>query len=468
MKDEDAMSSYAIVKRQRIITGETDLDDDEMYDDVIIDPDNEDDTESSSCSESMFSFLALLESVKNIQSDRGIDSSNNTTSVEIFNDKLLFKQITRLFKFNLYQLNLSKKETLMFLIEWNCSQCRLLAPFDQLAYNRLAEMHMTQRRPSKLFESYVLHNSSNTSLEYNLLTIRRLSFILKACGSDPLDRRFLRKNSLLLNTQASFLAPFYLDIFPVSEIERLFNNFQIDLIKQMRHAYTEKFSHKLIKRSRLDNAIDFTTLTDYIAENIVWNCLILFKYHFTRPNRHKMSRVASTDTFQLRAFRLHNRQAVWDKFYYINFYLSFVYISVHLDLVISYKNESNATLEIQKLATLNQLLPKLLETLILSNHVSKYDLARIESCFTARLTECGDRDDLESMYYKKTLNEIKSLNYSTPLTLKHLCRVRIKESLVEFDMTTLNQINDTRLTGELKRYVLFDHEIQDFFGDMIT
>lgn len=204
-------------------------DDDDDYDDDdrhshTSDEDEEDDEsehEETISPESMFSFLALWESLIHLQPKSMISGENNKTDsgtgclvstdsncnqIENRQRKLVFKQITKRFSYNISNIvnkqHAVNKSTLLFYIEWNCSQIKMIAPFDLLAYSRLTKMHMTKRRYSPLFQSYLSQNSNNKKLEFNYLSVKRLRKLFSKLDYDPLHDKFIKKNSLLLNCKS--------------------------------------------------------------------------------------------------------------------------------------------------------------------------------------------------------------------------------------------------------------------------
>lgn len=223
-------------------------------------------------------------------------SSNSNTDLNN-NELMLLKPINNLLKYSLSnKLHLMRKDTLLFLIESNL-RANLRSPFDLFAYDRL-------KRSNRVVPE------SSAKFDYNLASVRRLSRMIEkrfnaATGDaaaaaapimyNPLDPFVLKSNGLLPNSMATFLMPFYFDIFKVTELGS-FSQEHVQLMLALKRSFKAQLY------------LNYDALVAYLRENILWNCFILFKY------RHVQSAAASMGFF--------------------NFYLSFVHILVHLEQVI--------------------------------------------------------------------------------------------------------------------------------------
>lgn len=217
-------------------------------------------------------------------------SSNSNTDLNN-NELMLLKPINNLLKYSLSnKLHLMRKDTLLFLIESNL-RVNLRSPFDLFAYDRL-------KRSNRVVPE------SSAKFDYNLASVRRLSRMIEkrfnAAGDaasmmyNPLDPYVLKSNGLLPNSMATFLMPFYFDIFKVTELGS-FSQEHVQLMLALKRSFKAQLY------------LNYDALVAYLRENILWNCFILFKY------RHVQSAAASMGFF--------------------NFYLSFVHILVHLEQV---------------------------------------------------------------------------------------------------------------------------------------
>lgn len=204
------------------------------------------------------------------------------TNSDTQSDVVLIKPINNLLKYSLSnRLHLMRKDTLIFLIESNLAT-NLRSPFDQLAYDRLKRSNRLQPERS-------------TKFDYNYASVRRFCrFLSQRQIHNPLDKRLLKQNALLPNCMSTFLMPFYFDIFKVTELSN-FNQEQIQLMLALKRSF------------RAQIFLNYDVLIAYLRENIVWNCFILFKYRHLRTPDARMG--------------------------VFNFYLSFIYILIHLEQV---------------------------------------------------------------------------------------------------------------------------------------
>jgi len=332
------------------------------------------------------------------------------------------------FEYNLESnLSLLKKETLFFLIERNQSK-NILSPFDQFASARMKKMCSYQSKSSK-------HN-------YNYNSVQKIQRLLRKFGNNSLNSNYLEKHNLLSNCVSQFFMPFFFDIFKASELHS-FSRDSIEIILLLRRAHKTEIYLK------------YESLIAYFAENLIWNCLILYKYTF---NNDFLSRMG-----------------------YLNFYLSFIAILIHLNYVISFsQNEILLASYSRKLEDLSVFLDLFLDALILnglfkySNYVQfkrfflhkQFPLSELQkSLFKAdnpldKSRFYTENICFEQAYLNISLSNLRSKSIKIfPLKLKNLCRAKIKECLNKnYDSLTIEQLN---VPKPVKSFLLFDQEIQD-------
>jgi hypothetical protein len=422
------------------------------------------------------SYLALSESLKmslNLGNDTQCDDtafnslaaalltqqSSSAAAKSNSSSQFQFRPINKIFKYGLNNLNLMKKDTLLFLIE-SSSASRIVAPFDELAYARLTKMSGGLLDTAACFGSASVANVSASKLDFNYQHIKRLHRLLKEVSYNPLDRKFLKRNALLPNCVSNLFMPFYFDVFRMTEMQSLFNKEQVELVLNLKKSFAVKTSQLML---------DYNVLTSYFKENVVWNCLVLFKYKQPKRELTQSVRLA-----------------------YFNFYLSFVYIQIHLESVVFYHqnsmNSHNSSYNnkvvkdhMKKAIELGLLLPCLLDALISNGLFTHTDYVKFKRFCRKQLllkppqAFPGKREggnvqqnaedssfrkvaiDLESKYYENATKSVEAkCETCFPLTLKHLCRIKVKNCMTQFDVKAVNSLN---LPGAMKSFLLFDDEI---------
>ena len=368
--------------------------------------------------------------------------------------QFVFRPISKLFRYSLNsRLNLTKKETLLFLIESSHAN-RITAPFDQLAYSRLTKLNILDAAAAESVDD-------NSKLDFNRMNIKKLSKLLRLVNFNPLDKTYLRKNPLLPNCVSTLLMPFYFDIFKMTELQSVFGTKeQIALVLNLKKAYAHKTTQLLL---------DYNMLTSYFKENVIWNCLTLYKYQMKKRGESVASRMA-----------------------YLNFYFSFVYIQIHLESVVLFFSGGGGSSESQwntienklvkeqhmkKVIEMSLLLPALLEALIENGLIKHVDYIKFKR-FYAKYRFLNDNKnnsnknisnnnnnnnnrgrsiDLESRYYENCMKSVEGKCESCfPLKLKNLCRMKIRECMEPLNLSAVNKLS---LPSSMKSFILFDDEI---------
>lgn len=330
-------------------------------------------------------------------------TDTNQLSHDMVNIKIMLnkKPINRLCvpDYNLTTMNLSDKETLFYLIERNLSNF-LLSPFDQFAYSRLTNTSLDSRMIKvKVFDRY---NSSK---------IKKLASL--SCRYDLNDKQYLRCNPLMPSAISSSLSPFFFDIFSIGDLEKLGSD-TVQKILSLKRSHTPK------------KFLDKDQLTENIAQNILWNCIALYKF-----------RISSERTVRMGLF---------------NYYLSYVYVISHLELLSeSIKDSSKIVKEINKLKLL---LPKLMKALINNGLFKNPDFNRFKE-FLSSHKRLELTQGIENAYYKNAIKYVEAEQLSKPLSLSALCRVKVKSSLKTYDYETLELLD---LPKPVKKFLMFEDE----------
>ncbi|RNA32321.1 hypothetical protein BpHYR1_012252 [Brachionus plicatilis] len=316
-------------------------------------------------------------------------------------------------KYNLSHLNLIKKDTLVFLMEKNFAN-GIKCPFDVFAYTRLVKM------PSP---------NSNDNNFYNFSVVRKISKLLTHYQNNPLHGKFLRDNSLLPCTVGMFLMPFYFDIFSIRELNE-FSPIEIDMILNLKKNYqTQVF-------------LNYDSLISNYKDNILWNCLVIYKYKLDDSTKFGSSRIE-----------------------YLNYFLAMMYTLYHLEYVIYYtqssSHEENQVLKkhITRALELNEMILLLFEAYILAGLFTQRDYVEYER-FVNKQIDCPmdhNAYNLEKNYYQNTLSMIRENSEKVfPLRLTNLCRIKIKNSMKEYNRKNVSKLP---LSKDIKKFILFENEL---------
>lgn len=357
-------------------------------------------------------FNIILEAVLNI-SPYFPDNENLTPSPcltydqETENHNLLIENKFNLnsLDYNLKDLDLSHRATLSYLIERNISNA-IVSPFDQYAYSKLTKTSMDANlRKAKSYDNY---NSCKLKYLSNLVKQFKLT-----------DKEYLKRNQFLPSAVSSFLAPFLFDIFTVSDLERL-GTTTVETILNLRRSFTPR---KFLKKDYLMSEI---------SQDILWNCIALYKFKLPSGSNLRMG--------------------------LFNYYLSYIYMLTHLELVLKSKDYNASLLNeySKKIADLEKLLPILLNALILNGLFKHSDLHNFKRFIKNNHKTC--QANIESAYYKNGIKHLSSVvSTSFPLSLSSLCRIKIRNNLKQYDSMTINQLN---LSQHMKETLMFNKELK--------
>jgi hypothetical protein len=380
---------------------------------------------SPSSSESSSSSNELVNSFEinlNLQNDTTIQETSTKPR------KICFRAIRFSLKYNLDNLSLLRKETIFFLIERNQFK-NILSPFDQFAYARMKKNSHTQTQYSRSRKN-----------NYNYKSVQDVQNILEKFSQDPLNKQYLVKNNLLSNCVSQLLMPFFFDIFQPTELHT-FNSESIEVMLLLRRSYkTEIF-------------LKYESLIGYFVENLLWNCLIAYKYNFNQNSHCRMG--------------------------YLNFYLSFLAILIHLNYVIfQSQNENLIRSYSRKIDDLKSFLELFLDSLIQNGLFKHLDYIKFKRFFLEKQFPFNETQLLifntntpisdsklysktsgfEQTYLNSSLRNLRNISMKTlPMKLKNLCRIQVKKLLNKnYNSITIEKFN---LPKPIKDFILFDQEI---------
>ena len=180
-------------------------------------------------------------------------------------------------------LNLTCRRSLINVIEWNREHNKIFCPFDELAFFKLSDSCYKPRRKFSEFQTNWRRLSANCVncdvlfkkvSESELKLYDTSSFLAESSIEMSSPMRNVEENNsticqlLLPLCVASYLKPFFFDIFEPSELKHLSNK-SIDILLTLKNNFEPTTHWDRSSRSILQSA----------AENILWNCFALFKYH---------------------------------------------------------------------------------------------------------------------------------------------------------------------------------------------
>ncbi|CAF0703584.1 unnamed protein product [Brachionus calyciflorus] len=163
---------------------------------------------------------------------------------------------------------------------------------------------------------------------------------------------------------------------------------------------------KLKNRLNPESYLDTNFINMHILENVIWNCFALYKYRFNST-------------------------------YKIGFLNYLISLYCFMEIL-----ESS-----DKKAKISKILPFYIEALVLNGFLKRKDLESLQL-------------DESKNYVRKFMSHLNGVNSEVP-KLKNICRLFIKNRLVNFDRITIDKLS---LDDENKNFLLFDHEFQNLFA----
>lgn len=341
---------------------------------------------------------------------------NQDALTDIANLKILLDKQTKVFKnsfkYNIDNLNLSDKETLIFLIDRNLQNC-IIPPVDLFAYSKLNKIASLKDLSVKRYD------------KYNSLKINHIQKLSKKYDLDSAE--FLKHNTLLPGPISYYLTPLFFDIFSINDLKRL-------------GPKTVKFILHLKKDYTPTNILDAAQLTSNIKQNILWNCIALHKF-----------KLPKTDIVKMGAF---------------NFYLCFIYILTHIEWLIA-KNrivESRIEMEKSKLTDMKTYLPSLFNALIINGHFTHSDFFKFKKFAQKKLR--NNEENIETAYYQNSLKYVTSMPViKSPLTLASLCRITVKDNMKNFNQ---EKISELQLSKTMQSFLRFEDELNCLFSTVYS
>lgn len=308
------------------------------------------------------------------------------------------------FKNNIDNLDLNDKETLFFIIDRNLQNC-VVPPADIFAYSKLNKMASLENLNVKRYD------------RYNCLKINHIHKLSKKY--DINSKPFLKHNTLLPGSIAYYLTPFFFDIFSMNNLKGIDKK-------------TVKFMLYLKKSYTQQKQFDSVQLNSNIQQNILWNCIALNNLKFVR-----------NDTMRMGMF---------------NTYLCFIYVLTHTELLITNSHHIGhriSTAEESKISMLKDLLPFLLDALILNGHFTQSDYYKFKQFALIKLR--GNEENIETNYYRNSLKYVTMHpKLQSPLNLSSLCRITIKDSIKKFNRETLAEL---KLSKATENFLMFENEL---------
>ena len=367
-----------------------------------------------------------------------LSKSKEMNEEDIKSLESMLKPISQILKYNL-KLNITRKDTLIYLIERNNTN-KIFSPFDLFAYSRLKSTNL-----NKLVETLTIQHLSETKNDYNYLNIRKVSKLLKRFSLN--DKNFLKQNNLMPNCLSSFLMSYFFDIFSMTELQKYGKN-TVGLMLNLKRSIKPQLN------------LDAQSLTSNLTENIIWNCIILFR-----------------NKFDYKKTVLRNG--------FLNFYLSYLYILINLEMVVTEIQRTNLHFdansirtEIKRTIELNFMLPHLLDAFVLTGHFQPRDYFDFKKFFEDKFLHkkienqpLSSHDinynnnrsinDIEEAYLNSAMKNLsQTADTCFPLKLKNLCRIKIRNSLTICAWESLDNLNIPNTT---KRFLMYEYEIENMY-----
>lgn len=330
---------------------------------------------------------------------------------DFFNNRRTYMNVPQ---YNLQCLNLTEKETLLYLIERNLSNS-MMAPFDQYAYTKLTNNALGSTLPD-----------ASSFDKYNSLKIKKLDELSKTYTLN--SRTYLKLNTFMPSAISAFLSPFFLEIFTVSDLDQLGSKC-VNKMLNLRRTST------LIKKT-----LNREQLFENITQNLIWNIIALYKL-----------KTPSGDNILVRMGLF-------------NFYLSKVYMLTHLErLVVSMQRSQAVQSKIEsytkKINELKRLLPALLKALF-KNGLFKGEDFHAFKRFCADKLASVESKSLEHDYYSCAIEQVSCyVELSSPLSLASVCRNRIRSVLNGYEANVFDQLELSKMDTS---FLIFDEELHEF------
>ena len=338
------------------------------------------------------------------------------------------------------ELNLIRKSSLICLIERNRSN-NISCPFDEIVYKRFFLDN---------YEKHRLKLNNDTLYKDNDFFSKNECFFIENIKSFKLnvfDLDKIKLIDLMPNSVAMLLMQFFFDIFQPSELRNFFKT-TLNIILELKNAFKPKLY------------FDEIVATSYLTENILWNCFALFNFRFEKTYLNGI----------------------------LNYFTSLYCVADYLEK----KNELNKAKEIKKIA------PFIAQALVLNGLFDRYDLWLLNNYYfkmvdtnlspnTSYLNACLNRSSL-SCNLKRIENNLdnqpctsrsqankrfkyveesimvlaREVDGDRPMMLKHMCRIKVKNYLREFNHKTVESLN---VKDDLKSILFFNHEFELIYNE---
>lgn len=316
--------------------------------------------------------------------------------------------------YNLQCLNLTDKETLLYLIERNLSNS-IMAPFDQYAYTKLTNNALGSTLPD-----------ASSFDKYNSFKIKKLDELSKTYTLN--SRTYLKLNSFMPSAISAFLSPFFLEIFTISHLDQLGSKCVNKMLNLRR---TSTLTKKTLNREQL---------FENITQNLIWNIIALYKL-----------KAPSGGNILVRMGLF-------------NFYLSNVYMLTHLERLVASLQSSQAIQSkiesfTKKITELKRLLPALLKALYKNGLFNGEDFHAFKRFCADKLASVESKS-LEHDYYSCAKEQISCyVELNSPLSLTSVCRNRIRSVLNVYEADVFDQLELSKIHTS---FLMFDEELYEF------
>jgi hypothetical protein len=321
-----------------------------------------------------------------------LSSTNSHNNDEKEEEDYSYKVYCSLFKSDINSplkkeetISLTRKSSLIKLIEQNRLN-QICCPFDEIVYEQFKNVQNLKMKQILIdtvnkFELNDFKLGNNNSIDY-----------------------------LLPNCIATFLMPFFFDIFQPSDLKALSSSI-LEIVLKLKSNFKPEIN--------LNSSLKIT----YILEDIMWNCFALFRFKFDK------------------SFTVG----------FINYYIS-LFIIIKANEKDKYFQGLKLDIGIRKLA------PYFIESLIFNGLFNQHDL-KIFSSFNNSLTN----SDTKQIVNEAFLIAQNKFQANCPIKLKQMCRIVIKNTMNQYNVRNVMDILE--LNDACKNFILFNNEFETYFNE---
>lgn len=220
--------------------------------------------------------------------------------------------------------------------------------------------------------------------------------------------------SLMPNCCSTLLMPFFFDIFKPSEIKQ-YSSKTVDILLKLKSAFTPQLY------------LDEKLLASFCVENLLWNCFSLFRFKFNANYRTG----------------------------FLNYLLSLTCLMSHFKAAIATCDEQTSQSNRLRYLKLKKAIVSFVEALVLNGFLNNNDLYQIQSTLDKFPNLKLYQDELFAV-----LGDILAAH--TPMKLKNLCRIAVKNRMSDF---TNEAVNKLLKSENDKKFFYFDLEFERSFEE---